>query len=133
MRMRWMGAALVMCVAALPACGGGGGGSSSSPPCPEGGSPRAAVNGAVTICAFDPFRYDVKEITAPAGPLKVTLINKGSTRHTFTLSKTNLDLVTPGKNDVADGTVTLEKGEYKFECTEDAHASAGMTGKIVVS
>jgi plastocyanin len=29
--------------------------------------------------------------------------------------------------------VTLAKGEYKYECTEDSHAGAGMTGKIVVS
>ena len=132
MRVRGMWAAMVMCLVALPACGGGGGGSSSSPPCPSGGSPRAAVNGEVTICAFD-IRFDTKEITAPAGALKITLINKGSIRHTFTMKDPELNIVTPGKNDVASGAVTLAKGEYKYECTEDAHAGAGMTGKIVVS
>jgi plastocyanin len=131
MRMRGMWAAMVLCVAALPACGGGGS-SSSSPPCPPSGSPRAAVNGEVTVCAFD-IRYDTRDITAPAGPLKITLINKGSIRHTLTIEDPELNLVTPGKNDVDSGTVTLAKGEYKFECTEDAHAGAGMTGKIVVS
>jgi plastocyanin len=90
------------------------------------------VNGEVTVCAFD-IRFDVKEITAPAGALKITLINKGSIRHTLTIDNPKLDLVTPGKNDVDSGTVTLAKGEYKYECTEDSHAAAGMTGKIVVS
>ena len=130
MRMRWMWAALVISVAALPACGGGSSGSSA--PCPTTSSPRAAVNGEVTICAFD-IKYDVKEITAPAGALKITLINKGNQRHTFTMKNPDLNLVTPGKNDTDSGTVTLAKGEYKYECTEDAHAGAGMTGKIVVS
>ena len=130
MRVRWMWAALVISVAALPACGGGS--SSSSAPCPSTASPRPAVNGEVTICAFD-IRYDVKQITAPAGALKITLINKGNIRHTFTMKNPDLNLVAPGKNDTQSGTVTLAKGEYKYECTEDSHAGAGMTGKIVVS
>jgi plastocyanin len=129
--MRGMWAALVISVAALPACGGGGS-SGSSAPCPPAGSPRAAVNGEVTICAFD-IKYDVKEITAPAGALKITLINKGNIRHTLTMKNPDLNLVTPGKNDTQSGSVTLAKGEYKYECTEDSHAGAGMTGKIVVS
>jgi len=61
------------------------------------------------------------------------LINKGNIRHTFTMKNPDLNLVTPGKNDTQSGTVTLAKGEYKYECTEDSHAGAGMTGKIVVS
>src|SRR5438270_12352779 len=90
--------AVALSLAALPACGGGG--KSSSPPCPPKADTRAAVNGAVTVCALDPVSYDVKTITAPAGPLSVTLINKGSQPHTFKVDGTDFELNTASHNDV---------------------------------
>jgi len=110
---------------AIAACGSSGGGSSS-------GETRAAVNGAVTVNAKDPYNFDVKTITAKPGPLTVTLVEKGSQEHTFTITDPKFELkVNAGKGE-ATGTVTLAAGTYKFKCSYDGHAAAGMTGTIVV-
>jgi plastocyanin len=131
MQRRWLGAALIGIIALLPACGGGGG-SGSSAPCAPAEDTRAAVGGRITICAFD-IHFDVKNITSTAGPLEVTLINKGSIAHTFDIPDKNFELATPKKNDTKTGTVTLEKGTYTFRCTISGHEAAGMKGKITVS
>src|SRR4051812_18971459 len=101
--------ALTLTLAVLPACGSSS--KKSSPPCPPEGSTRAAVNGAVTVCARD-ISFDVKTITAPAGPLSVTLINKGSQAHTFKVDGTDFELKTPSGDDVKTGTVTLTPGSH---------------------
>jgi plastocyanin len=113
------------------ACGGGG---SSGPPCPPAAESRSAVDGKVTVCGYD-IRFDVKEITAPAGPLEITLINKGRIEHTMKLEITGTDfeLKTPGRGDSDTGTITLEPGTYEFVCTVAGHEQAGMKGTLVVS
>lgn len=118
----------VLVVVGLAGCGGGS--SASSTPCPPRADTRAAVGGKVTICAFD-IHYDVKTITATAGPLTVTLLQKGSVAHTFKVEGTGFEIKVDGKKE-ATGTVTLTTGTYSFECTTPGHALAGMRGKIVV-
>jgi plastocyanin len=111
---------------AVAACGGSSGGSDSS-------KTRAAVDGAVTINAEDPYNFDVKTITAKPGPLTVTLVEKGSQEHTFTMKDPKFKLtVTSGKQE-ATGTVNLKAGTYKFTCSYDGHAASGMVGEIVVA
>jgi plastocyanin len=116
---------LLIASLALAACGGGG---SSS------GNTKTAVNGKIDVNAMDPYSFDVKTINAQPGPLTVTLHEKGSTEHTFTIPSENFEIkVNPG-NPTATGTVTLQSGKtYDFKCSFDGHAAAGMTGKIVVS
>jgi len=122
---------LALVCTALPACGGGG--KSSSPPCPPADNgTRTAANGAVTVCALD-IKFDVKTINTPAGPLSVTLINKGSQQHTFKIDGTDFELKTPGHNDVKTGSVTLQAGSYKYFCTISNHEALGMKGTLVVS
>ena len=108
----------------LGACGGGGGG---------GGVTKTAVNGKIDVNASDPYNFDVKTIDASAGSLTVTLHEKGTQEHTFTISDLKFELkVTPSHPD-ATGTVTLAAGEtYPFKCSFDGHAAAGMVGNIVV-
>jgi plastocyanin len=107
----------------LAACGGGGG----------SGATTTAVNGKVDVDAKDPYNFSVKTINAKPGPLTVTLHEKGSQTHTFTISDPTFEImVTPAKP-VATGTVTLKAGTYGFKCSFDGHAAAGMVGKIVVT
>jgi nitrite reductase (NO-forming) len=120
---------LAVLTLALTACGGGGG---SSAPCPPGADRREAAGGAVTVCAFD-IRFDTKTITAPAGPLAITLINKGAIAHTLRVDPDGFELRTPKRHDTETGSVTLEAGTYEFVCTVPGHAQAGMKGEIVVS
>jgi plastocyanin len=124
--------ALALSVAILPACGGGD--SSSSPPCPPQADARDAQNGAVTVCAFDPFKFDVKTIKTPAGEVEITLINKGAQPHTLAIKDgPSFEVKTPKRNDVDTGKVTLTAGQYDFECTIPGHAAGGMKGVIDVS
>ena len=120
----------VLAALAFGACGSSG--SKANANCPAHVDTRAAVNGAITVCAYE-FGFGVKTITAPAGPLTVTVINTGSTGHTFTILDQNLNLVVSSHNDQKSGTVTLKPGTYTFECTVPGHAQAGMKGTLQIS
>ncbi len=108
----------------LAACGGGGSTSNET---------KTAVNGKIDVNASDPFNYDVKTINATAGPLTVTLHEKGGQTHTFTISDPKFEISVTPAHPEATGTVTLKAGTYPFKCSYDGHAAAGMVGKIVVS
>jgi plastocyanin len=112
----------ICAVVALAACSSSG----------KSGEPAKTVsNGKITVEAFD-IHFDVGTISATAGPLQVTFVNKGALDHTFTIEGTSLDLkASAGQSKT--GTVTLVKGTYNYKCTVDGHASAGMKGKIEVS
>ena len=119
---------LVATVSLLTACGGGG--SSSSTPCPPASSTRAAIDHKVTICAFD-IRFDTQKITTTAGQLQVTLLQKGSLPHTFTVENTSMDLKVDDKKE-ATGTLAVAAGKtYVFFCSTPGHRAA-MHGTIVV-
>ena len=117
-------AVLVSFALLVAACGGGGGGSASET--------KTAVGGKIDVNAFDPFRFDVKTINASPGVLTVTLHEKGSSEHTFTISSPKFELVVTTDKPEATGSVTLAAGTYPFKCSYDGHAAAGMVGKIVV-
>ncbi len=126
MHRRSFGTALVAGVAmltSLTACGGGGGG---------GGATKTATGGRIDVTASD-IHFDVKTINATAGPLTITLHEGGALPHTFTIASLKFELKVDNDHKQATGTVTLAKGTYSFDCSVDAHAAQGMTGKIVVS
>ena len=113
---------LVLLCATFAACGSSGKSSQAT---------KTATNGEVTVNAFD-VHFDVGEIKASAGPLKVTLVNHGAIEHDFKIDNTDMHLKANG-GATTSGTVTLAKGTYKFECTVPGHASQGMRGTVVVS
>jgi uncharacterized cupredoxin-like copper-binding protein len=127
--------ALALSVAILPACGGGDSG--SSPPCPPEADTREVVNDAITVCAFDPAKFDVKTIKATTRAdsvtFNITLINKGSLAHTLKIESQDFELKTPSKNEVTSGSATVLLGKHDFECTIPGHAQAGMKGVIEVT
>ena len=107
----------------LAACGGGGG----------GGVTKTATGGRIDVNASDPSNFDVKTINASPGPLTITLHEKGSTEHTFTIPDLKFEIKVTSDHPEATGQVTLAAGTtYTFRCSFDGHAAAGMNGKIVV-
>jgi plastocyanin len=130
--VRRISALLLTTVASLGLAACGGGGDSSGPPCPPAAATRVAAAGKVTVCAYD-IRYDVKTIEAKAGPIEITLVNKGAIAHNFSIRGENFLLDTPSRGKTATKTITLEPGTYEFLCTISGHAQAGMKGEIVVS
>jgi plastocyanin len=102
--------------------------------CSSGGKEQPAktvTNGKITVTAYD-IHFDVGDIKTTAGPLEVTLVNKGALEHTFKINNTDLELKANG-GETKVGTVTLEKGTYEYECAIAGHASQGMKGTIEVS
>ncbi len=95
-------------------------------------STKTATGGKIDVNASDPFSFDVKTIKASPGPLVVTLHEKGSQTHTFTISSEKFEITVTNAKPEATGTVTLKAGTYDFKCSYDGHAAAGMVGKIVV-
>jgi plastocyanin len=92
---------------------------------------KTVTNGEITIDAFD-IHFDVGDIKTQAGPLKVTLVNRGAIEHTFRIDDKDFELkAKPGETKT--GTVTLEPGTYQYECTIAGHAQQGMKGEIQVS
>jgi plastocyanin len=117
-------AALLAFALVLAACGGGGG----------SGDTKTAVDGKIDVNAKDPYNFDVKTINAKAGQLTITLHEKGSQTHTFTISDPKFEITVTPSNPVATGQVTLQAGKtYSFKCSYDGHAAAGMVGTIVVT
>jgi plastocyanin len=117
---------LLVASLALAACGSSGGSGA--------GDTKTAVGGKIDVNAKDPYSFDVKTINATAGPLTVTLHEKGSQTHTFTIPSEKFEIKVTPSTPTATGTVTLQAGKtYDFKCSYDGHAAAGMTGKIVVS
>ena len=92
---------------------------------------KTVTNGEITVEAFD-IHFDVGDIKTTAGPLKVTLVNKGALEHTFKVNGTDFELKA-NAGETKTGTVTLQKGTYEYECTIAGHAQQGMKGTIEVS
>jgi plastocyanin len=113
--------------------GGGGEGELAA-----GGEPGGEVN----VVAKDPFMFEPKELTVPAGEVKVNLANQGAIVHTFQFETVPgfAKLVTsgtrrqaPGKGPTDSGSVKLKPGGYVFFCSERGHRGSGMEGKLTVT
>jgi plastocyanin len=122
-RSRVLAVALsVVAALAFGACGGGD----------DGGQPAKTVeNREITVEAFD-IHFDVGDIKAEAGPLTITLVNKGSLEHTLRIKDKDFELKAKA-GETETGTVELEPGTYEYDCTIAGHAAQGMKGEIQVS
>ena len=142
-----MGAGLALSVV-LVGCGGGGddggGGEASGAVAPASGGdaagaekPAAAVEStgasSTDVLAKD-IAFEPKELSAPAGPIKLTLKNEGVIIHTLVFDAvpnfSKLEVATKGATDA--GTLDVKPGTYTFYCDQPGHRSAGMEGKLTV-
>jgi uncharacterized cupredoxin-like copper-binding protein len=101
-----------------PGSGGGGGG---------GGGAPIAIDGA-------DLKFTPKDVTAPAGPVAITLKNVGAIQHNLVIEGhpefKKLD-VAPGGS--ATGTFDAKPGTYVLYCDIAGHRPAGMESKLTVS
>lgn len=113
-------AILVLALAgALAACGG----STASP---------ADTVKEVTLAAAE-FAYDPNSIEVAAGSrLKITLENKGTLEHDFTIDSLSVKLLAPIGQSPSFTTGELTAGTYDFYCSIPGHKEAGMTGTLTV-
>jgi plastocyanin len=105
--------------AAGPAPGSGGGGG--------GGGTPVAIDGS-------DLKFTPKDVTAPAGPVAITLKNVGAIQHNLVIDGhpefKKLD-VAPGGS--ASGTFDAKPGTYVLYCDIAGHRPAGMEAKLTVS
>ena len=81
-----------------------------------------------TEFAFDPNSIEV----AAGSKLKVTLENKGTLEHDFTIDSLNIKLLAPIGQSPSFTTDALTAGSYEFYCSIPGHKEAGMTGTLTV-
>lgn len=113
---------------------GGGTGADTPPATAPAGA--GAAGGGLTITA-DPggqLAYTAEEVTAPAGPGKLTLVNDAAVPHDVIVEKDGEEVAKTDEisEDSATVDVNLESGEYTFYCSVGNHRGAGMEGTITV-
>ena len=90
------------------------------------GSSSNATATTVKVTAKDSLRFTLSRKSAPHGKVIFKVTNKGRLKHDFKIAGKKTKLL--GHNQTATLTVRLKKGKYKYVCTVDAHAAAGMRG-----
>ncbi len=115
-------ALVFVAIAALAVACGGGGGSTS------GGGAQS-----ITITATE-FKFDPNTINAtPGQTINLTLVNKGTARHTFVLKDANVNIgADPGQTATTTFKAPSAAGTYQFICDVPGHADQGMTGQLIV-
>jgi uncharacterized cupredoxin-like copper-binding protein len=89
-----------------------------------GGSTATATT--VKVTAKDTLRFTLSRKSAPHGKVIFKVTNKGRIKHDFKIAGKKTKLLK--HNQTVSLTVRLKKGKYKYVCTVDAHAAAGMKG-----
>jgi len=108
--------------AVLAACGGGESAPETTVP--------AGVD--LVVKAVPTIRWDASSYTAPAGEIDVFLANDDNVKHVLVVLQDDkvvgdLELEVGKRGDTAQGTITLEPGEYSIYCTVPGHGSMNST------
>ena len=126
MRPRLLTSLLVAPLAVLASCGGG----SSAP------ETTVPADAGLVVKAVPTIRWEKSEYTATAGEVKVFLANDDNVKHILVIREGDkvvgdLELSVIKKGDTAEGTITLEPGEYSVYCIVPGHG--GMNSTLTVS
>lgn len=97
-------------------------------------SPRDGSGSEVTIpAAEDGLRFTRTSVTATAGTITLKMANPSENQHNIAVDKPRKaagEVV--GKGGVSTITVDFPAGRYRFYCSVDGHADAGMVGTLIV-
>jgi plastocyanin len=102
----------------------------------EPGRTVTAESGKAVHVVADEYSFDPETIVLTGGgQLEIDLENAGSLAHNLRVLDGSSDIggtPTFSGGQTRSGTLLVEPGEYKLECTVGDHAQLGMTGKLVV-
>jgi len=104
---------------------------SNATPSPE---PTPLPEAAALIVEASEFAFKPSDLTTTtAASTAITLVNKGTLEHDFTVDALDLQIAVPiGK--ISGGTLTdPAPGTYQFYCAVPGHREAGMVGTLVVT
>ena len=98
--------------------------------------PAVEVNGVVEINA-DPtgqLKFTASSAAASAGKVTLRMQNMSSVMHDIGIEGNGVNVVGPivANGGVSTVTADLKPGSYKFYCSVDGHAAAGMIGPLTV-
>jgi plastocyanin len=115
---------------------GGGGGSTGDGSTGATGADTACIaDNAVDLTADDPFLVTIQDLAfqpdcfAARSASSITVENKDTVTHTFTIDGTQVDVSIDGGQTFNGESAGLDPGTYSFRCT--IHSS--MTGTVIVS
>jgi plastocyanin len=101
-------------------------------PIPGGEGGGAAAGAPVTLDAAD-LSFTPKDLTAPAGPVTITYVNKGKLQHTLLIEEdSSFKKVVADAGQTQTGTFTAKPGTYTLYCDVAGHRAAGMEAKLKV-
>lgn len=138
--MRKMLIGLVALTALAAACSGGGGDSAGSPSAAATGATGATGGGctaasAVDLTGDDPFTVTIQGLAfhpdcfAAKSASAITIENKDTVTHTFTIDGTQVDVTIEGGTTFNGESAGLAPGTYPFHCK--IHST--MSGTVIVS
>lgn len=90
------------------------------------------VEGAdLVVVGRDNLVWNVEELTAPAGDIRIALVCGNAVNHNLVIEETGEEVAVcrPGETDI--GTVRLDPGEYTYVCTVPGHQRT-MRGTLTV-
>lgn len=107
----------------LAACGGGDDAPSAadSPP----------AEGVLRVVGQDDLRWDVEELSAPAGTVEFELVCGDAVNHNLVIDELGEEVAACSPGEVATGSIELEPGTYTYVCTVPGH-EATMRGELTV-
>ncbi len=106
----------------LAACGGD---SESS------GEGEQATDGVVRVVGQDDLRWDVEEVTVPAGTVEFELVCEDAVNHNLVIEELDEEVAACSPGETVTGEVDLEPGTYTYICTVPGHESS-MRGELTV-
>lgn len=106
----------------LAACGGADGGDHQV---------RAAEDGVLRVVGQDDLRWDVEQLTAPAGEVTFELECEDAVNHNIVIDELDQEVAECAPGETATGSITLDPGTYTYVCTIPGHEST-MRGELVV-
>ena len=119
-------AALVVAIAGVRDQGGETAASTAG----DGGGAKASI----TITMADDFSFMPSTITIPTAGATIRLVNAGNVPHNMEIPSLGLTSPVVAGQDQVDWEVgPFSVGEYELTCPQPGHASAGMTGTMIVT
>ncbi len=123
-------AAMGALVVAIAGVSDNGNGSAASSAGGDGGGGKPTI----TITMADNFTFSPDTITVPTDGAIIHLVNSGNSVHNMEIPTLGLTSPAVAGQDEIDWEIgPFAAGEYEFNCPQAGHASAGMTGTMIVT
>jgi len=104
--------------------------------CGAGDTDGAALDvvtedGALRVVGRDDLRWNVEELTAPAGTIRFELVCEDAANHNLVIDEVDVEVAACAPGETVRGSVELEPGTYTYVCTVPGHERT-MRGELIV-